>query len=246
MRIISVLVIPVILVLSGGCSLVEEKDLTGLESASLFDRRQVIEKIAQSRIPTFFFFKACIDPTRAKRAGIIITRLLREGDDDRQMQLSMLDAIEKLAHYVDVPVRGVIENLDHEDSGVRAKAVQVLAGIGGESATSALIEVLQRENHNYSVIWALGERGDDRAVPELNRLLASEDEYVSYNAYRALEKIAAKTGDRNVSTASGTQIFPAIEEATLGRYEEAMRGILNGIVGFKKARAGLTPGRSSG
>ena len=241
MRIVSVLVILLILVLSAGCSLVEEKDLAGLESGSLFDRRQVIEAIGQSRIPTFFPFEPFIETTRAKRAAITITQLLQEGDENREMQLSMLAAIEKLAHCVQVPARGVIEKLDHEDAGVRAKAVQVLAGIDGEEVTPALLKALQREKHNYSVIWALGERGDDRAIPELNRLLASEDQYVSYNAYRALEKIAAKAGKRKALSGSGTQVFPAIKEATLGRYKKAMRGILNEIVGFKKARAGFVP-----
>jgi HEAT repeat protein len=53
----------------------------------------------------------------------------------------------------------------------------------------ALVQLLEKETNKYPIIWALGEIGDKSAVPALNRLLASGDKYMRYNANKALSKI---------------------------------------------------------
>ncbi len=234
MRLVSALVMSAILVLSGGCSLVGEKDFADLESSSLFDRRQAIEAIGQRRIPRFFPFEAFIDTTRAKRAAIVIARSLETGNENREMQLNMLAAIEKLAHYVQVPASGVIEKLDDEDPEIRARAVHVLAGIGGEEATSALLRALREQERNYSIIWALGEIGHTKAIPVLNQLLNSKDRYVSHHAYKALMKINRVSTDGK-SVGKEKERLVSLARATFDHYTKTMEHILNSIARWKQA-----------
>ena len=51
------------------------------------------------------------------------------------------------------------------------------------------MKLIDEEKNKYIVIWALGELGNSAAVPRLNQLLASADEYERYNAQIALAKI---------------------------------------------------------
>ena len=54
-----------------------------------------------------------------------------------------------------------------------------------------LIPLLDRDEVNYKVAWALGEIGDMRAIPELIVALSNKDPLVRYTSIGALESLRA-------------------------------------------------------
>jgi hypothetical protein len=95
----------------------------------------------------------------------------------------------------------------------------------------ALIKLPENERDEYPVIWALGEIGDQRAIPTLNRLLSSEDKYVRYNADGALAKIRTP---HQVEDNSNTRDLLDIGRMAFKKYQEAMRVVFQKIAGPKK------------
>jgi HEAT repeat protein len=86
-------------------------------------------------------------------------------------------------------VDGLINLLTEEDMEIRLAAVEALGKIKEPRAVKPLINMLDDEDSRLFVIRALGNIGDDSAVPALTELLDNPDEYVSYNASRALKRI---------------------------------------------------------
>lgn len=163
------------------CSQISEKDLAELQSPNDLVKREAIQKISkQERL-----FNRNVE----KRAVAILVELLDGGRESEDIQLSILKALGELGKRIDVPISSLIEKLGDENPRIRLQAVESLGKIKNGEAVQALLKLLEAETDKYPIIWALGEIGDKRAISALNSLLASKDEYLRYNARKALEKI---------------------------------------------------------
>ncbi len=73
----------------------------------------------------------------------------------------------------------------------RYYAVHLLGRLRDRRAVGMLIPLLDDNDINYNVAWALGEIGDARAVPGLIAALSNSDAMVRVSAIGALEKLRA-------------------------------------------------------
>jgi len=73
-----------------------------------------------------------------------------------------------------------------------SQAVEALGKLASAESVPELLALARRPGVNLTAIWALGSIGDKQAVPLLTDLLESDDEYVRYNAFRALKMIAGE------------------------------------------------------
>lgn len=88
----------------------------------------------------------------------------------------------------------------HEDSKTRGEAAEALANLNDPRAVDPLIKALQDESTEvrFWSAYALGEIGDERAVPELKRLAATDEAIVpewgkiSSEAANAIEQIHSR------------------------------------------------------
>ncbi|MBI4575840.1 MAG: HEAT repeat domain-containing protein [Planctomycetes bacterium] len=93
--------------------------------------------------------------------------------------------------------RALLEGLDGRNAWLRAESARSLGAVGDATTTSALVETLARPLGPYTTevhraaAEALGEAGDERAVPALLHALATEPE-VAVVATRALGRIAQR------------------------------------------------------
>jgi HEAT repeat protein len=70
-------------------------------------------------------------------------------------------------------------------------AVHVLGALKDKRAVPILIPLLQDEQINYNVAWALGEIGDDQAIGPLIEALRDKSSDMRVSAISALEKLGA-------------------------------------------------------
>jgi HEAT repeat protein len=73
-----------------------------------------------------------------------------------------------------------------------------LGKLGDHSATEALIALLQTaqsETLRYSVVRALGDLGDKRAIPAIRPYLVDPDRHVSKHAQQALTMLQGRSGE---------------------------------------------------
>lgn len=188
MKTFTVLVALIFSVCIAACSDLSEEDLADLRSPNEMSQMRAIEKISKGERFPAGLFDGLFGRNIEKRAVVIMTELLREGDSSEDIQLSILRALGELGRRTEVAVSPIIEKLN-EGSRIRSQAVESLGKIRDRESVPVLLQVLEEEKNKYPIIWALGEIGDKRAVPALNRLLASEDKYARYNARNALKKI---------------------------------------------------------
>ena len=73
-------------------------------------------------------------------------------------------------------------------------AIHVLGKLRDRNAVPVLIEFLEREEEHHDIEWALGEIGDDRAIPALKRVLNHVDPHRHLWAGCALAKLGDPLG----------------------------------------------------
>jgi len=120
------------------------------------------------------------DTTQDKELRILAIKAVGDlgGNDDAKVLLTLLDT-----------------ESDHE---TRKAVVEVLGILKSRDAGPVLQHMLLSEsgadgldeNLRLTIIWALGNIGDESAVPVLSRLRDVQDEYVNYNACQALKQIS--------------------------------------------------------
>ena len=83
----------------------------------------------------------------------------------------------------------LIHALGDEDREVRLAVVDALGQLEDERAVPSLLAMLDTEPEPYSVIWALGNIGNDGSLDALTPMLDDDNRYVRYQSRRALLKI---------------------------------------------------------
>ena len=71
------------------------------------------------------------------------------------------------------------------------QAVHVLGALKDKRAVPILVPLLQDEQINYNVAWALGEIGDNQAIGPLIEALRDKSTDMRVSAISALEKLGA-------------------------------------------------------
>lgn len=226
--------------LVSACSAVTEKDLTDLQSPNAMVRREAVRRIATCKRLVAPWIGICRGHANEQRAGAMMVNLLRKGEESRDTQLDILAALSKLAEHTSVPVRPLIEKLEDKDPRIRSQAIKAAVKTDGHEASAGLVELLKKQENDYPIIWALGEIGDPSAVPCLNRLLASEDSYVCYNARKALAKIGEGEEDLDSKPSGNSKEKGLLEIGKMAfrSYQHAMMVVFEKITGVKKTWAG--------
>lgn len=90
------------------------------------------------------------------------------------------------------PIGQLVKELHHPDRNVRLGIIEALGDIRAPEAVPALIALLESDRR-AEILWAitlaLGEIGDQRAVPSVVRALREPDKYVRYGAAIALDRL---------------------------------------------------------
>ena len=194
-----------------GCTTVTEQDLADLQSRNAIVKKEAIDRISRGPGFPFNLMGSFVSRENEKKAVTILVELFRRGKESKDTELSILKAVGELGKRTGVPAAPLIEKLKDKDPRIRHQAIEALGKTKNKKALPALVKLLEQQTDKYPVIWALGEIGDQGAIPHLNQALASEDKYVTYNAYRALANIG--TGEENrvgtpVPAASGAVFQP--------------------------------------
>lgn len=220
-----------------GCSTISEQDLADLRSANAMVKKQAIVRI--SRGPSFplNLINGLLSKTNETKAVTMMVALLQEGNVSKDLQLNVLTALGELGTRTQIPVSALIEKLKDQDPQIRTQAIEALAKTNNKAASAALVRLLDEKTDKYPIIWALGEIGDPDSIPVLDRLSASEDKYVRYNALKALAKIGIEQPeiDSNHSDNSDTRGLLEIGRMAFKKYQHAMMAVFQKIRGFKRA-----------
>ncbi|MBN1842122.1 MAG: HEAT repeat domain-containing protein [Deltaproteobacteria bacterium] len=236
-RVISVFFASVLLIVVSGCGNVTDQDLADLQSSNAVVRKDAIDRISQGRAFSFPLVSSLVDARHKEEAVRIMMELLCSGDESKDMQLNILARLGELGGEVEVPSFPLIEKLKDKDPEIRNAVISTLAKLKARAASKPLVDLLEQETGKYTIIWALGEIGDPDAVKTLNRLLASDDKYVKYNAQQALAKIAKSEGE-NASAKLEVKNLPAIIKMAFRKYQQTMMVMFAKMRGVKKGWAG--------
>jgi hypothetical protein len=236
-RVISVFFASVLLIVVSGCGNVTDQDLADLQSSNAVVRKDAIDRISQGRAFSFPLVSSLVDARHKEEAVRIMMELLCSGDESKDMQLNILTALGELGREVEAPSLPLIEKLKDKDPEIRNEVISTLAKLKARRASKALVDLLEEETEKYPIIWALGEIGGSDAVPILNRLLASDDKYLKYNAHQALAKIAKTEGENDPANLKAKDL-PAISKMAFRKYQHAMMIVFEKMRGVKKAWAG--------
>ena len=201
MRLSSVFFALILSMLVSSCTTVTEGDLADLRSPNAIVKKEAIDRISRGPGFPLSLMGPLVSRDNEKKAVTIMVALLRNGMESKEATLSLLNALAELGQRTEVPAAALIEKLKDKDPQIRHSAVEVLGKTKSREALPALVELLEQETEKYPVIWAIGEIGDQETIPQLDHLLASEDKYLTYNAYRALAKIGTDEGNRVVRPA---------------------------------------------
>ena len=90
----------------------------------------------------------------------------------------------------------------------RYYAVHLLGKLRDRRAVEVLIPLLDDDDIDYNVAWALGEIGDARAIPGLIAALSNSDALVRVSAIGALEKLRAEQALPNLVALFGDTELP--------------------------------------
>ena len=219
-----------------GCSTVTEQDLTDLHSANAVVMKEAIEKIARGPSFPLSLMDGLVSKTNEKRAVTIMVELLQDGKESKDVQLSLLTALGELGRKTQVPVTPLIEKLKDKDPQIRVRVIETLARTKNKETSTALVKMLNDETDKYPIIWALGEIGDQEAIPALNRFAASEDKNLSYNARQALAKIRTdETGVHSDPDQSDTKSLLEIGRMVFRKYREVMMALFQKMAHIRRA-----------
>jgi tetratricopeptide (TPR) repeat protein len=179
----------IICLLVSACTTVTEEDLADLQSPNAVAKKEALGRI--SREPRFplNLMTPLWNKDNEEKAVTIMLELLHNGRETKDMQLSVLKALGQVGHKTKVPPPLLLEKLKDKDPDICRGAIEALARRKCREGLPALLQLLSDGQDKYAVIWALGEIGDPAAIPTLDRLLSSADEYERYNAQKALAKM---------------------------------------------------------
>jgi len=164
-------------------------DLSSLEPWLTHEDRHVRGNVA-------YIFAKLGDP----RGLATIEDILSDKSADRRVEyhgVSFIftgDGADAMANYLRSPAALQAQILDD-----RYYAVDLLGRLRDRDALDVLLPLLDHDEVNYKVAWALGEIGDPRAIPSLVGALSNKDAQVRVSAIGALEELRA------------TQALPQIE-----------------------------------
>lgn len=230
-------VLVVAFLLASGCSRVTKTDLDALQSPNAILRKEAVVKIADRglRVP---LLDVVLDRDNEEKASRMIVEALRSGKESREMQLYMLAALPALDGHAEVATPIVLSKLKSDDLEIQDGAIRALAKMKHREAAAALVSLLEKKEKQYPVIWALGEIGDPGSIEVLNRLLASDDPYVRYNAHQALAKIGASPKANALSSDSKKKLWLTMGKIPFQKYQTAMANLLSRIGGSKRSQPG--------
>jgi len=183
-----------------------------------------------------------------------VGRIEHEGDIDELIRLlahrdftiqwKAASALERLGS--DITTKKLINALDHPDRKMRIGVVEVLSDLRAIQAVPGLLLLLSHDESN-EVRWAsaiaLGEFGDDAALPGLKKALKDPDKYVRYGVAIALEKNGWIPEDPEgqvyfLAAAQRWDKIPGLEEVPVGPlihhlrdYDPAVRAYAVKILG---------------
>jgi len=147
-----------------------------------------------------------------KKSGDIrgLIRLLDHGDADVQWRAA--DALGTMGEPACDPLMRI---LDYPRMHVRLGAIEALADIRSPRAVDELVRKLEHDPDDevrWAASLALGQIGDMRAVPALEKALRDEDRYVRYGAVTSLEKLGWRAGDDTAKAYAliASQDWPAV------------------------------------
>lgn len=109
------------------------------------------------------------------------------GNPLKRIKIEAIEALGKIGE--ERSGESIIPLLKDDDQAIREVAIEVLGKIKSRKSVPFLIEILPKKETRLTTIWALGNIGDETAIPVLTTLLKSEDKFVRYNATRSLRKI---------------------------------------------------------
>lgn len=109
-----------------------------------------------------------------------------------QGNVGLRNSVVEVLQAVGTPaLPNLVENLRHEDPGVRKFIVDIIGGIGDSAAVSDLAAVLHDQDSNVAAAAAesLGIIGDEAAIPKLLAALERDEFLIRYAVLEALVKI---------------------------------------------------------
>jgi HEAT repeat protein len=218
-----------------GCSAVTEQDLADLQTANAVVKEEAIKRISRDRPFPVSLISAVLGNTGEKRAVAVMVALLRSGREPPDVQLTIIKALGNLSKRMEVPAPLFIEMLKSKDPRIRAATIEALGKMRSRKALGALLHLLEEKPDEYAAIWAVGEMTSPEAIPTLNQLLASENKYSRFNAYRSLKKTgrqAEETSDET-ETNSGRSLLDIVGMA-FKRYQGAMMAVFEKLTGLNR------------
>lgn len=235
-------IIIIVLVLGmSACSSVSREDVHDLTDANPITRQEAIDRIA-GHVGGPVADKL-LNRTNAQQAVELMIELFHDCEKCTELQLNILSALGALTPHVELPTSLWGAAVKHNDARVCARAVEIAAKARNHDAVPILIECVENNtldsNNKYAAIWALGEIRGQEAVSCLKRLLKNDDEYIHYNAYQALAKIAKNEASSGGSERTGKHPVLGLGETTLNGYKLAMAGIFKKIVSLKSMWVGV-------
>lgn len=219
--------------LISSCSTITDQDLADLQSSNTIVKKEALDRISRGQPFPHSFIGGFVNRGNKKRAVSLMVKLLDSGEQSKDVELSILKALGGLGQRVEVPVSLLVDKLRDDDPQVRAQAVETVGKTKNKEASTELVKMLKEERDNYLVVWALGEIGDPRTISALNRLLASKDKYLRYNAYRAL----AKMGPDQMEHAGDQRGLLDVGRIAFRKYQNVMLVVFEKIKGIKSGDA---------
>jgi hypothetical protein len=111
----------------------------------------------------------------------------------------------------------------------RYYAVHLLGKLRDKRAVETLIPLLEDNDINYNVAWALGEIGDARAIPGLIDALGNSDALVRVSAIGALEALRAEQALPYLAALFGDSALPrAGERVPVGETARKAASVIRG------------------
>ncbi|MDD1696072.1 MAG: HEAT repeat domain-containing protein [Methanoregula sp.] len=124
-----------------------------------------------------------------KQAGDVRGLIRHLDHDNDDLQWSAADALGSLG---EIAVEPLLKILSYHKMHVRIGVIEALSEIKSTRSVDPLIQTLMTDE-DHEVRWvaalALGEIGDNRALPSLVFSLRDKDRYVRYGSAKALEKM---------------------------------------------------------
>jgi len=110
-------------------------------------------------------------------------------DQPKETRLKAVEALGKIGEDSSVDV--LLSALKEDNYNIKTAAIEAIGKIKDPRAVKLIIDMLDFRETRYTALWAIGNIGDESAVPALTKLLNHSDQYVRYNASQSLKKIGS-------------------------------------------------------